>query len=169
MLGSPGTYPGRTHVFSERNWHDCDEHQRGVRTARFKLIRTDAYTALPLCTAADIGGSPSFQALRARAKAGRLTPAQRRLFEAPRARMELYDLAADPWELRNVADDPRYTENLRELAAVLQKWMEETEDHPAAYRVRDDNTDRITGLPFTTKIPPLRNADVPPPAVVSQA
>jgi N-sulfoglucosamine sulfohydrolase len=164
MLAAPASYPGRTHVFSERNWHDCDEHQRAVRTARFKLIRTDAYTALPLCTAADIGGSPSFQALRALAKTGRLTAAQRRLFEAPRARLELYDLVADPWELRNVADHPRYARDLRELAGVLQKWMEDSDDFPAAYRVRDDNTDRITGLPFSTKIPPLRNADVPAPA-----
>jgi N-sulfoglucosamine sulfohydrolase len=164
MLAAPASYPGRTHVFSERNWHDCDEHQRAVRTARFKFIRTDAHTALPLCTAADIGGSPSFQALRALAKAGRLTAAQRRLFEAPRARLELYDLVADPWELRNIAGDPRYAKDVRELAGMLQKWMEESEDFPAAYRVRDDNTDRITGLPFTTKIPPLRNADVPPPA-----
>ena len=87
-----GTYEGRPYVFSERNWHDCDEHQRAVRTRRFKLIRTDAYTELPLCTAADIGASPSFLALRALAKAGRLNAAQRRLFEAPRARLELYDL-----------------------------------------------------------------------------
>jgi hypothetical protein len=45
---------------------------------------------------------------------------------------------------------------------VLQEWIEQTGDFPAAYRVRDDNTDRITGLPFSTKIPPLRNPDVPP-------
>jgi N-sulfoglucosamine sulfohydrolase len=164
MLTDPKSYAGRTYVFSERNWHDCDEHQRAVRTTRFKLIRTDAYTDLPLCTAADIGASPSFLALRAGVRAGRLTVAQKRLFESPRARIELYDLAADPWELRNVADDPRYAKEARELAAVLQEWMEQTGDFPATYRVRDDNTDRITGVPFTTKIPPMRNWDVPPPS-----
>ncbi|MFL5459047.1 MAG: sulfatase [Gemmatimonadales bacterium] len=164
LLTEPATFTGRTHVFSERNWHDCDEHQRAVRTLRFKLIRTDAYTDLPLCTAADIGASPSFHALRTRAKAGRLTSAQRRLFEVPRARLELYDLKTDPWELRNVADEPRYAKQVRELAAVLQQWMEQTDDFPAAYRVRDDNTDRITGVPFTSKIPPLRNPDLPPPS-----
>jgi arylsulfatase A-like enzyme len=163
LLSDPDSYAGRTYGYSERNWHDCDEHQRAVRTTRFKLIRTDAYTELPLCTAADIGASPSFLALRARAKAHQLTPAQQRLFEAPRARIELYDLDADPWELRNVADDPRYAKEVRELAAVLQDWIEQSGDFPAAYRVRDDNTDRITGVPFTTKIPPMRNPDVPPP------
>jgi arylsulfatase A-like enzyme len=163
MLTAPAAYAGRAYVFSERNWHDCDEHQRAVRSGRYKLIRTDAYTELPLCTAADIGASASFLDLRARAKAGRLTLAQRRLFEAPRARLELYDLAADPWELRNVADDPAYAKQVRELAAVLQEWIEQSDDFPAAYRVRDDNTDRVTGVQFTTRIPPLRNTDVPPP------
>lgn len=162
MLTAPDSYAGDARVFGERNWHDCDEHQRSVRTSRFKLIRTDAYTELPLCTAADIGASPSFLALRALAKAGRLTEAQRRLFEAPRARIELYDLAADPWELRNVADDAKYAKEVRELAAVLQEWVERSGDFPAAYRTRDDNTDRVTGVAWTTKIPPLRNADVPP-------
>jgi N-sulfoglucosamine sulfohydrolase len=164
MLRDPGSYAGRTYVFGERNWHDCDEHQRAVRTTRFKLIRTDAYTEWPLCITADIGASPSFFALRALAKAHRLTAAQSRLFEVPRARLELYDLANDPWELRNVADEPRYAKEVRELATVLQEWMEQSDDFPAVYRVRDDNTDRITGVPFTTKIPPLRNPDVPPPA-----
>jgi N-sulfoglucosamine sulfohydrolase len=162
LLTSPGTYPGREHVFTERNWHDCDEHQRAVRTSRFKLIRTDAYTGVPLCTAADIGGSASFLALRARVKAGRLTRAQRRLFETPRPRLELYDLAADPWELTNLADNPAYAAQVRELAAVLQQWIERTDDFPAWYRTRDDNTDRVTGVPFTTRIPPLRNPDPAP-------
>jgi N-sulfoglucosamine sulfohydrolase len=161
LLTAPDAYEGRAYVFSERNWHDCDEHQRAVRSGRYKLIRTDAYTALPLCTAADIGASPSFLALRALARSGRLSTAQRRLFEAPRARIELYDLASDPWELVNVADLPANAKRVRELAAVLQAWMEQSDDFPAAYRVRDDNTDRVTGVPFTTKIPPQRNPDVP--------
>src|SRR4030095_3584032 len=84
LLSSPDAFAGDRYVFSERNWHDCDEHQRAVRTTRFKLIRTDAYTELPLCTAADIGASASFLALRARMQVGGLTAAQRRLFEAPR-------------------------------------------------------------------------------------
>ena len=163
LLTAPDSHAGREYVFSERNWHDCDEHQRAVRTARYKLIRTDAYTALPLCTTADIGASPSFLALRARARAGRLTAAQRRLFEAPRARVELYDLQRDPWELTNLADHPAQAARVRQLAAVLQAWMEETDDFPAAYRVRDDHTDRITGVQFSTKIPPLRNPEPPPP------
>ena len=163
LLSDPGSYRGRQHVFAERNWHDCDEHQRSVRTARYKLIRTDAYTGLPLCNAADIGASPSFLALRARARAGRLTPAQRRLFESPRARLELYDLEEDPWELTNLADDPAHAARVRELAGVLQRWIEETDDFPAAYRARDDNTDRVTGVHFSTKIPPLRDPEPPPP------
>jgi arylsulfatase A-like enzyme len=163
LLTKPGSYAGRDYAFSERNWHDCDEHQRAVRSKRFKLIRTDAYTELPLCIAADIAASPSFRSLRARANAGRLTAGQQRLFESPRARLELYDLERDPWELHNVAADPRYAREVAELARVLQEWMEQSDDFPAAYRVRDDNTDRITGIPFSSRIPPLRNPELPPP------
>jgi N-sulfoglucosamine sulfohydrolase len=162
LLTAPASYAGRDYVFSERNWHDCDEHQRAVRSGRFKLIRTDAYTELPLCTAADIGASPSFLALRALAYAGRLSAAQRPLFQAPRPRLELYDLSADPWELHNLAGDPAYAKEVRELAGVLQEWIEQSGDFPAAYRVRDDNTDRITGVQFSTRIPPQRNSELPP-------
>ena len=163
LLHAPSAYAGRDNVFSERNWHDCDEHQRSVRTGRFKLIRTDAYTGLPLCTAADIGASPSFLALRALARAGRLSAAQRPLFQVPRPRLELYDLEADPWELRNVVDDPQHAKVVRELAEVLQQWIEQSGDFPATYRVRDDNTDRVSGVQFSTRIPQLRHADLPAP------
>ncbi|HET6777992.1 MAG TPA: sulfatase [Gemmatimonadales bacterium] len=164
ILTRPDTASGRSYVFSERNWHDCDEHQRAVRSRRFKLIRTDAYTDLPLCITADIGASLSFRALQARAAAHRLTVAQQRLFESPRPRLELYDLERDPWELHNVAADARYAGELGELAGVLQQWIEESDDFPAAFRVRDDNTDRITGVPFSSRIPPIQNDDVPPAA-----
>jgi len=137
------------------------------RLARSGLRVEYAFGTTPQCSPSRIstltGRRCGPRGSSARAKAGRLTPAQRRLLEAPRARLELYDLAAYPWELRNVADDQAYAKTVRELAGVLQDWMEQSADFPAAYRVRDDNTDRITGVPFSTKIPPLRNADVPPP------
>jgi N-sulfoglucosamine sulfohydrolase len=150
------TVPGRDYVFSERNWHDCDEHIRSLRTPRYKLIR-NAYVALPHGTPADIGGSPSFRSLLRRKEAGQLTPAQQRLFEVPRPRIELYDLERDPYELRNVAGDEAYWQRARELAAVLDAWIEETGDFPPWLRVRDDHTDRMTGVWFSPKIPPMRN------------
>ena len=61
-----------------------------------------------------------------------------------------------------MADDPVYAATVRELAGVLESWIEGSDDFPAAYRVRDDNTDRVTGVPFTTRIPPLRNPTPPP-------
>jgi hypothetical protein len=64
---------------------------------------------------------------------------------------------------RRIADDAAYAKNVRELTAILQEWMEQTDDFPATYRVRDDHTDRITGVQFGGRIPPLRNAEVPPP------
>jgi hypothetical protein len=57
----------------------------------------------------------------------------------------------------------RGAKQVRELALVLQERIDQSDDFPAAYRVRDDNTDRVTGVQFTTRTPPLRNANVPPP------
>lgn len=157
LLNSPETYPGRELVFSERNWHDCDEHIRSLRTERFKLIRTDAYTDLPLCTAADLGGSPSFRSLIRLKEAGELSHAQAQLFNVPRARIELYDVHEDPWEVDNLAATDEHWDTARELAQRLDMWIEETGDFPAWTRVRDDHTDRVTGVWFSKTIPPMRN------------
>ncbi len=63
-----------------------------------------------------------------------------------------------------MADDPAYVATARRLAEVLESWIEGSDDFPATSRVRDDNTDRLTGIQFTTKIPPLRNPEPPPAA-----
>jgi N-sulfoglucosamine sulfohydrolase len=41
---------------------------------------------------------------------------------------ELYDLKNDPWEFNNLADDPRYTDQLMELKKRLAEWQQETND-----------------------------------------
>ncbi|WP_310681980.1 sulfatase [Aliifodinibius sp. S!AR15-10] len=149
---------GRDVVFSERNWHDSDEHIRSLRTDRYKLVQ-NAYIHLPHGTPADIGGSPSFRSLIQRKKEDVLTTAQTQLFKVPRPRIELYDLKEDPWEVDNVAANPDYWKKARELASVLDGWIEETGDFPPYLRVRDDHTDRLTGVWFSKQIPPLRNLE----------
>ena len=41
---------------------------------------------------------------------------------------ELYDLVNDPWELYNVAHDPKNAEVVSEMRRLLAEWMIETED-----------------------------------------
>ena len=41
---------------------------------------------------------------------------------------ELYDLQNDPWEFYNLAEDPRYAEQLKRLKEQLATWQEETND-----------------------------------------
>jgi uncharacterized sulfatase len=45
---------------------------------------------------------------------------------------ELYDLADDPWELKNLAADPRHGERLRALRADLDAWMRDQGDEGLA-------------------------------------
>ena len=42
---------------------------------------------------------------------------------------ELYDLAADPWELRNLAAQPRHAARLAEMRTELDRWMTAQGDH----------------------------------------
>jgi len=39
---------------------------------------------------------------------------------------ELYDLDVDPYELRNVTDDPRYSNVLQDMRAELERQLEIT-------------------------------------------
>ena len=154
------TRPGHDAVFSERNWHNCDEHMRSVRTDRYKLIR-NAYLDVPLGQPSDVSGSPSWNSLLDHRESGTLTPAQAEQFRAPRPAVELYDLASDPDELHNLAGRSEYADVLTELDALLDRWASATGDYPPAYRRRADNTDRVTGVKFSQEIPPMTDPTPP--------
>ncbi|MHC4259515.1 MAG: sulfatase-like hydrolase/transferase [Planctomycetota bacterium] len=42
--------------------------------------------------------------------------------------LQLFDLQTDVWELRNLADDPKYAEHLREMGKELVRWHDELND-----------------------------------------
>ena len=135
-------------VFSERNWHDADEHMRSVRSDSFKLIK-NAYIEWPHGTAADLAGSPSHQALMQGKQQGTLTEAQKLIFQVPRPMIEFYNVKEDPWELNNLAYDVRYRPMIQQYYTVLRAWQEETNDFPPHLRRRYDHTDRVTGTIFS--------------------
>jgi uncharacterized sulfatase len=54
----------------------------------------------------------------------RLTPTQRRFLATTKPNEELYDLLADPHETANLADDPRYADDVQRLRDELERWQQ---------------------------------------------
>ena len=56
-------------------------------------------------------------------------PAAAQLFSAPRKPVEeLYDLQADPYEVNNLADDPKFAGELKRLREIHMQWVRDTKD-----------------------------------------
>jgi N-sulfoglucosamine sulfohydrolase len=134
----------RKYAFSERNWHGADEHMRSVRTLDYKFI-TNSFQDLPFGSPSDIVESDSWQALYDEKESHRLTVAQQRLFQYPRPGRELYDLKADPGEIKNLADNPEYAGIVREMDDVLADWQRSTNDVSPDENRKEDKTNRFTG------------------------
>ena len=59
---------------------------------------------------------------------GELTLEQAHFMAATKPDEELYDLRKDPYEVRNVADDPDYAEVKKELRGTLDAWRRTIDD-----------------------------------------
>ncbi|MDQ3625232.1 MAG: heparan N-sulfatase, partial [Verrucomicrobiota bacterium] len=88
--------------------------------------------------------SSTFEVMRKLRDAGQLAPEQRALFAAPRAPEELYDLEADPHELRNLAAEAGHRDTMEKLRSELEAFQRDTQDRAPGQR-RPDGFDRETG------------------------
>ncbi len=122
-------YRPREAAFAARDRADeTVDHIRSVRTERWKYIR-NFLPQRPYLQPNDYKDhKPCLIALRAAEASGQLDDVQRLLFAKTRSPEELYDLAADPWEVNNLAADPVHSAPLLELRARLDRWMEQTHD-----------------------------------------
>ena len=118
---------GWDEVYGSHVFHEVTMYypMRMVRTRRHKYVLNLAH-GLEFPFASDIHGSPTWQAVLRRddRMMGRRTVEQ----FLRRPREELYDLEADPDELRNVAADPAYAAALNDLRARMKAWQERTKD-----------------------------------------
>jgi arylsulfatase A-like enzyme len=123
-------YRPREAVFAARD--RCDEtveHLRMVRTSKWKYIRNFLPQRPHLQPNAYKDSKAIVKRLRELHDSGTLTGLPEQLLFAPaRAPEELYDLEADPFEVRNLASDPSHDAALKEMRGRLDRWMEETGD-----------------------------------------
>jgi arylsulfatase A-like enzyme len=122
-------YTPREAVFAARDRADeTVDHIRSVRTQRWKYIRNYLPQRPHLQPNNYKDHKRCLTALRQAQAAGLLDPVQEHLFAPNRPAEELYDLAADPWEIKNLAEDPARAGVLAELRSRLNRWIEETND-----------------------------------------
>jgi len=110
----------------------CDgtvDRIRCVRTKRFKYIR-NYYPNRPYMqfNLYRKHRYPVWSLMQILYAEGKLTPQQELFMARVRPREELYDLHSDPYELNNLADDPKHQETLKKLRGILDKWIEDTGD-----------------------------------------
>ena len=120
----------RKHIIAARD--RCDEtvdRIRCVRTKRYKYIRNfmpeRPYTQK---NAYKERSYPMLKLMKELHAQGRLTPVQT-LFMAPRKPdEELYDIGADAYEINNLANSPRHQRALKQMRAILNKWIKDSGD-----------------------------------------
>ena len=147
--------PGREYVFAEKNWHDFEDHARAVRNKRYKYIR-NYYDDLPLTPPADAVRCPTYLEMKRLGRESRLLPHQLTCFMTPRDKEELYDTETDPFELRNLAGEERFSSILEAMRSALKSWELTHDDSPPELRTADE-FDRITGLPTKARVRPRRS------------
>ena len=123
-------YVRREEAFSARD--RCDETTekiRSLRTDKFIYIRNYHPERPHLQPCAYKDGKQIVQQLRALHAAGKLSElSEKLLFSPTRPREELYELAADRWQVRNLAEDPAYATVLAEHRRRLDAKLVATKD-----------------------------------------
>jgi N-sulfoglucosamine sulfohydrolase len=137
--GRPVGEPRACVVGHRDRMDEAEDTARTVRDARFRYIR-NYHPDRPY--AQHQGYADSFSAWRELRRLrfeesvlhgqglepSLLTPAQRRFLATTKPAEELYDLHADPHEVDNLADDPRYAAELKRLRGELRRWHRTYQD-----------------------------------------
>lgn len=102
--------------------------RRGITDGRWKYIRrfTPQLAAAPYSFYQF--SMPSWVAYRKAWEDGKLDGVHKALWEAPQAVEELFDLEADPWEVKNLAGDLVHAERLAAMRKRLKGTMQRVKD-----------------------------------------
>ena len=119
----------RQYVFAARDRLDShNDRVRSVHDGRFQYLR-NYYPERPYYM--DLTYRRQQASMRDILRwrdAGKLDSVQMRWFLPKGRTEELYDVKADPWQLKNLADDPAYAAELKRMRDVYANWQREVQD-----------------------------------------
>lgn len=102
--------------------------RRGYSNGKYKYIRrftphlpAAAYSYYPF-------GQPSWKAWQQAWKDGKLTDRHHDIWESYQPIEHLYDTEVDPWEVKNLASDPAYADQLEKMRTRLKELIIEAKD-----------------------------------------
>lgn len=127
-----GEHRPKRFVFAARDRADeTVDRIRSVRSERYKYIRNYFPNRPYLQPNRYKDDKAIVQAIRRLHGEGKLNREQSLIMAETRPAEELYDLRADPHELRNLAADPAHASALREHRTQLESWIQRTDDRGA--------------------------------------
>jgi len=128
FAGDQKTEP-REYIYAAKDRMDpAMDNRRAVRDKRYKYIRNYMPDRPYVQFLPYRDQMVLMQELLRYEKDGLLNETQSLWFRKTKPREELYDTWSDPFEVRNLADDPEFGMKLHELREVHQKWKKETHD-----------------------------------------
>jgi arylsulfatase A-like enzyme len=118
----------RDYVISARD--RCDYTIDRIRTVRSETMRyiRNYFPDRPLLQAQYRDNKTEVKDLHRLHEAGELTDYQEQHWFGKRPDEELYDLAADPHQMNNLASDPEYADELKRHREILESWISKTGD-----------------------------------------
>ena len=121
--------PARQYCFMARDRmdevYDCI---RSVRDQRFRYIRNYQPEKSYAQEIEYMDRMPMLKEMRQFHAAGKLTGPPALYFRATKPKEELFDSVADPYEINDLAANPKYAKELVRLRAVHERFMKETGD-----------------------------------------
>lgn len=143
----------REYVYASRDRiDDVRDRQRAVRDHRYKYIRS-WFPDQPESTRVSFRDNvPMVAELRQLFATGKLDPVQSLWFQGP-GKERLYDLNNDPYEVHNLAGDPRFAGVRQRMSAALDSWLQrvgdgsEEAENSMVERIHAGGEQRVTPAP----------------------
>ncbi|MGE5297312.1 MAG: sulfatase/phosphatase domain-containing protein, partial [Solirubrobacterales bacterium] len=119
----------REYVYGARDRTDeAYDLIRTVRDGRFRYVRNYMWHVPRSQAIACVEQMPTMQEMRRLHAEGKLQGPPTQYFEPAKPVEELYDTAADPHEVNNLASDPKWQETLVRMRQAHQEWRRGTMD-----------------------------------------
>lgn len=128
FLGSGKEAAPDTLFFHRDRMDEAYELMRAARTDQFKYIRNYEPERTYAQHIDYMDMMPTLVDLRRMHADGKLNPVQELFFRDRKPIEELYDIVADPHEVKNLAQDPKYQDVLVTLRDRLEQWQVEVGD-----------------------------------------